>query len=852
MASTFDRTLSVPKFDKFESGKSVWDTHRSIWQDDAADTDTSRRMKVILPFGKRNSHSPATSVRHNSASSSKFSKAVNGSALSTIDNPRNSSADSTAWNTSNGHAVQNRTDNPFISPTKRKQSGWLFDSKTYDIENSSRLLADSAPEFESLDGSNHHEKLVPGRSLRFSDEAASYDTRFAPSLRPTGPSQLPAPNRMLANGAVQGTQTNLRGNNGLASVHDFRPRSDVGQSMDTSPSANRGMGTGSARSSSSTVSPTTSRFARQMNGYLDRTAGNVDDTVEALRGLGFTKASPVYDKFGHMYDGVRSSVHPDDDFSQHNTGYDNGAYYRAGSYYEQEFVDSHNASTWPYWIPNDGKLRPEYISEYRNVPNSPYYSSSMTPSSGSDSIRSALASRNSQHEMTVTNRKPSNQDTYYQPAYMSGNVIIPNGAIPLDMAVRSHGMQMNPLATPYYVPGYISGPRHPFPREDQRSVVQRSPLLEEFRMNKSNKRYDLRDIFGHIVEFSGDQHGSRFIQQKLETANSDEKDQVFKEIQAEAMQLMTDVFGNYVIQKIFEHGNQSQKKILADYMKGRVAYLSMQMYGCRVVQKAFEHVLTDQQASMVKELDGPNKHVLKVIRDQNGNHVVQKAIERVPAEHIQFIIEAHKGEVVKLAQHTYGCRVIQRILEHCTPASKRVILDELHGCIAPLITDAFGNYVVQHVVQNGEPDDRRRVVSIVLQQLLVFSKHKFASNVVEKCLEHADDDQQSMLFTRLIHPDASGQTPVFGLLRDQYGNYVIQKVFGMLEGQQRAMLESEMRACFLQLKRTSYGKQVIAIEKLLYGNTQEGGHPIGMVMANGSHCHSSQMVPHQAVHAGHR
>jgi len=32
--------------------------------------------------------------------------------------------------------------------------------------------------------------------------------------------------------------------------------------------------------------------------------------------------------------------------------------------------------------------------------------------------------------------------------------------------------------------------------------------------------------------------------------------------------------------------------------------LSMQMYGCRVVQKAFEYVLTDQQASLVKELDG--------------------------------------------------------------------------------------------------------------------------------------------------------------------------------------------------------------------------------------------------------
>ena len=331
---------------------------------------------------------------------------------------------------------------------------------------------------------------------------------------------------------------------------------------------------------------------------------------------------------------------------------------------------------------------------------------------------------------------------------------------------------------------------------------------------------------------------------------------------------MTDVFGNYVIQKIFEHGNQSQKKVLANHMKGHVWTLSMQMYGCRVVQKALEHVLTDQQASMVKELDGPAKQILKVIRDQNGNHVVQKAIERVPAEHIQFIIEAHKGEVVKLATHTYGCRVIQRILEHCEPAAKRVILDELHGCVGPLITDSFGNYVVQHVIQNGEPEDRRRVVTIVQQQLLIFSKHKFASNVVEMCIEYADDDQRAEIVRRLIGQNEDGQTPVLGLLRDQYGNYVIRKLYrlrrrdlltfsqerihAVSKGAELEALTNEMKHCFPQLKRTSYGKQVMAIEKLLYG-----GNPAPSAVSTSSHgsslsnshlneaCDGLGMMPHQ-------
>lgn len=49
---------------------------------------------------------------------------------------------------------------------------------------------------------------------------------------------------------------------------------------------------------------------------------------------------------------------------------------------------------------------------------------------------------------------------------------------------------------------------------------------------------------------SADQYGSRFIQQKLETATADEKNMVFDEIMPQALSLMTDVFGNYVIQKV--------------------------------------------------------------------------------------------------------------------------------------------------------------------------------------------------------------------------------------------------------------------------------------------------------------
>lgn len=55
-----------------------------------------------------------------------------------------------------------------------------------------------------------------------------------------------------------------------------------------------------------------------------------------------------------------------------------------------------------------------------------------------------------------------------------------------------------------------------------------------------------QDIVGHVVEFSTDQYGSRFIQTKLEDAGLDKIRVVYDEIvPLYAMKLMQDVFGNY-------------------------------------------------------------------------------------------------------------------------------------------------------------------------------------------------------------------------------------------------------------------------------------------------------------------
>lgn len=369
---------------------------------------------------------------------------------------------------------------------------------------------------------------------------------------------------------------------------------------------------------------------------------------------------------------------------------------------------------------------------------------------------------------------------------------------------------------PYYDGRAGLSPYATMPRREDPGAGLRSAVLEEFRNNKS-KRYELRDIFSHVVEFSGDQHGSRFIQQKLETAISDDKEAVFQEFLPNCLQLMTDVFGNYVIQKFFEHGNQVQKTILAAKMEGHVLALSLQMYGCRVVQKALEHILAEQQVAMVKELDGS---VLKCVKDQNGNHVIQKALERVPSEHIQFILMAFHGQAYTLATHPYGCRVIQRMLEYC-PEAQAALLEELHRYTQNLVVDQYGNYVSQHIIERGAAADRSKVISVVKGQVLALSKHKFASNVVEKCIAFGTVEERHDLIEEALVPGSDGQAGVMALMRDSYGNYVVQKMFEVGDEEQRNELAQKIKPHIESLRKNGSGKHLASIERILEQHAAE-------------------------------
>lgn len=190
---------------------------------------------------------------------------------------------------------------------------------------------------------------------------------------------------------------------------------------------------------------------------------------------------------------------------------------------------------------------------------------------------------------------------------------------------------------------------------------------------------------------------------------------------------------------------------------------------CRVIQKAL--LVLDQVSvcKIITELQDIEE-VIPFIFDPNGNHVIQKAIQIVStfaksaAEHgdideainlmnqIKFIIDDVAANVEKLSKHRYGCRVIQRTIEHCPEEQRDEVLTKICACHRSLIEDQFGNYVIQQALSIGSEDIMAVVVETLSEGDLIFkfSKHKYASNVVEVMFQSATPDQKEAVLNAML------------------------------------------------------------------------------------------------------
>ncbi|RGP78125.1 pumilio domain-containing [Fusarium longipes] len=338
-------------------------------------------------------------------------------------------------------------------------------------------------------------------------------------------------------------------------------------------------------------------------------------------------------------------------------------------------------------------------------------------------------------------------------------------------------------------------------------------------LKEKKHSFPLSHVFGHIVLSTGQQESSRFMQTKLSTAKSDEKERMFNEIGSELVPLMRDLFGNYVIQKLIEHGSQAQKARVIEAVKGHFSELCINQYGCRVMQKIVESCLAIQTAELLPEIQ-ETEHLKSLMRDEHANHVIQKIVSVMPPEHFRFITVVCQKNARELSTHQASCRVVQRVLERADEEDVKTLLRELHLVMDKLITDQWGNYVAGHIIQNRGPEDRDLIFDRVMSDLMRLCQNKLASHVVEKCIKFGTPQQRTQIRERLS-PANDTENTLYNMMRDQYGNYVVASLLRYLEwgSEERRQFKAEVIEKTNLLKANG-SKSLNSVEKIFQADIE--------------------------------
>lgn len=311
----------------------------------------------------------------------------------------------------------------------------------------------------------------------------------------------------------------------------------------------------------------------------------------------------------------------------------------------------------------------------------------------------------------------------------------------------------------------------------------------------------LEDLKGEIFSLCKDQHGCRYLQKKLEEGVATYRDMIFAETFSHFAELMTDPFGNYLCQKMLEFCTDDQRNLIVESVSSELVTISLNMHGTRAVQKTIDFLSTPRQIHSIIVALGMN--VVTLIKDLNGNHVIQKCLNRLGPDDNQFIYNAVAAHCVEVATHRHGCCVLQRCVDHASDKQRIQLVQEITYNALTLVQDPFGNYVVQYILDLNDARFTEAVVRQFVGNVCLLSVQKFSSNVIEKCIRVCDAATRRQLVEELLN-----RARLEKLLRDSFANYVVQTALDYSDPIQRGQLVDCIRPILPMIRNTPYGKRI--------------------------------------------
>ena len=267
------------------------------------------------------------------------------------------------------------------------------------------------------------------------------------------------------------------------------------------------------------------------------------------------------------------------------------------------------------------------------------------------------------------------------------------------------------------------------------------------------------------------------------------------------MPLIRDPFGNYFIQKLFPYLSSDDIKIILENIEHNIFDLGSNHHGTRVVQNLINYLNTPELADLFLKIIKP--FIISLLKEMHGTHIINKFLFKFP-KYMNDINKVILDNCCSLATHKHGCCFLQKILESQNNPFKHELIKSLLDYCLILVIDQYGNYVIQSILFLNNYKYSSDITLILSDNVAYFSKHKYSSNVIEKCFDFCGKKEKNILIEKLCKPEIISE-----LILDEHGNYVIQKALYYADYDKKEEIFKTLTPLIPKIKSTNFGEKLL-------------------------------------------
>lgn len=176
-----------------------------------------------------------------------------------------------------------------------------------------------------------------------------------------------------------------------------------------------------------------------------------------------------------------------------------------------------------------------------------------------------------------------------------------------------------------------------------------------------------------------------------------------------------------------------------------------------------------------------------------GNYVLGAIMNIMKDKMEEFIVSELIGNLRGLARDQYGICLLNKAIVLCKDEDlKAQVVDILTQDLLKIVQNPYGNYAVSTVVDSWDEATVEPIMDKLKEHFAQLAIQKFSSNVIEKCVERADEAEMRTFFQVLLQDSV-----LKSMIKNSSSFFVVQKVFHKLQSQEdketlKAHLEKNM------------------------------------------------------------